>query len=271
MDVGTLSKYANKVKKQSQSRKKRETFEVDTSLLDTEWIKCPKCHEDLKSHNLENHLGKVHDVKMVKREKGRKDVVPLLVLAVVIAVILTSGIYLLTTSDKGDVDTNVEQPSEGWLDTYSPKESVGSSDDDWWTSYPNQNPDSGVVVNHLSWIKEKLTDGPIIVFAHSDNCMPCIEQQESVDGIMKNYGDDIYLFDYLSGVDARASEVFKIYDPNGSPNYIPLTIIITIVEDSFGNERIGWHGTEGATGGEWLTNYVKDAIYYHHQNIEDWS
>ena len=271
-----MSKYANKLKEQNRSRKKRKTFGVDGSLSDSEWIKCPKCHEDLKSNNLENHLGKVHDVKMLKKEKGNKDIIPFVILLIVISGLIGIGVYLFIDSDNGDVDTNVEdndfeEPSESWLDTYSPKKRVGSSDDDWWTSYPNQNPDRGEVVNHPSWIEEKLKEGPILVFAHSDNCMPCIEQQESVDEIMKNYGDEIHLFDYMSGVDARASEVFNIYDPNGSPNYIPLTLIITIVEDSSGNERIGWHATEGATGGEWLTNYVKDAIYYHHQNIDEWS
>ncbi len=265
-----MSKYANKVRKQSQTRKKRETFEVDPSLLDVEWIKCPKCHEDLKSHNLENHLRKVHDVKMVKREKGRKDLLPFFVLLVVITLIVSSGIYFLITSDSGGVDTTVEKPTEGWLSAYSPKESPGSSDDNWWTSYPDQNPNIGGVVNHPSWIEEKLKDGPILVFAHSDDCVPCIQQEETVKGIMKNYGNDIHLFDYLSGRDARASEVFKTYDANGPPNYIPLTVIITIVEDRFGNERIGWHGTEGATGGEWLADYVKDAIYYHNRNIDEW-
>ena len=71
--------------------------------------------------------------------------------------------------------------------------------------------------------------------------------------------------------DARAAEAFQVYDPNGSPNYIPLTIIVTLVEDSGGNVRIGWHGNEGATGSQWLMKYVQDAIYYYQENVDNWS
>lgn len=268
--VSILSKYADKVKKQSRS-KKRETFEVDASLLDSEWIKCPKCHEELKSHNLEGHLGKVHHVKMVKGKKGKNDLLPLIGLTLAVVVIVVVGIYLLTSGDNGDDDTQSEGSKEGWLDTYSPEKGIGSSDDDWWTFYPDQHPSWGEMPDHPAWIREKLKDGPVLIFAHSDNCMPCIQQQESVNWIMKNHGDDIQLLDYLSGVDARAVEAFAAYDPNGSPNYIPLTVVITIVEDDFGNERIGWHGTEGETGDEWLSGYVKDAIYYHQENVDEWS
>ena len=87
---------------------------------------------------------------------------------------------------------------------------------------------------------------------------------------MNEYGNDIQFIDLLSGSDPEAMEAFDIYDANGSPNYIPLTIIVTLIEDSSGNVRIGWHSNEGATGGEWLTNYVKDAIYYHHINVDEW-
>jgi len=216
-------------------------------------------------------MGKIHHEKMVLKGKGKNDLLPLLALFVAVILIVAMGIYFFYSGKGEDDHDHILEPTEGWLDTYSPVNSVGTSDNDWWTTYPNQNPDRGNIVSHPSWIEERLKDGPILVFAHSDNCMPCIQQQESVDGIMKNHGDEIFLFDLLSGVDERASEIFKIYDPNGSPNYIPLTILITIVEDGFGNERIGWHGIEGATGGEWLTNYVKDAISYHYLNVDDWS
>ncbi|MBN1539565.1 MAG: hypothetical protein JW939_05425, partial [Candidatus Thermoplasmatota archaeon] len=175
-----MSKYASKVKEKGRSRA-RDTFEVDSSLLKGEWVRCPKCYEELRSDNLERHLGKVHHVKMVQMDRGKNELLPLIGLIIVVMLVLGGiGVYFIVTGNKGDDGGGVDIPDEGWLDTYSPKEKVGSSDDDWWTVYPHQNPNDGDMPDHPSWITEKLKSGPVLVFAHSDNCVPCIQQQESV-------------------------------------------------------------------------------------------
>ena len=266
-----MSKYSNKVKERKKPRK-NERFAVDPSIFDSEWIKCPRCFEDLKSKNLEPHLDKVHHLQMVKKGEDKNNIVPLVVLLTMIIIVIAGGIYYLTGNDsENNEGDGHETPPEGWLDNYSPDERVGSSEEDWWTVYPTQNPSWGEMPDHPSWLTDKLKNGPILILDHSEGCEPCVQQQADVDSIMKNYGEDIQFVKLLSGTDARAAEVFQIYDPNGSPSYVPLTIIVTLVEDSSGNVRIGWHGDEGATGIEWLTDYVKDAIYYHHNNVDDWS
>jgi thiol-disulfide isomerase/thioredoxin len=187
--------------------------------------------------------------------------------------IIAAGVYFgfFRKKDNGSGNDGIDIPDSDWLDSYSPKFRVNTYDDDWWISYPQQNPSSGGQVSHPSWITDRIKDKTIVVFAHSDNCVPCIKQQESISAMMKVYGNDIQLLDLLSGSDARAMEAFKAYDPNGSPNYIPLTAIITLADDNGGTVRITWHSFEGATGDEWLDNYVKDAIYYHHRNAARWS
>jgi hypothetical protein len=68
----------------------------------------------------------------------------------------------------------------------------------------------------------------------------------------------------------KAVRLFDVYDPNGGKQYIPLTIIITLVEDEDGNVVVGWHSAEDDTGEDWVRSYVEDAIDYHEENVGDW-
>jgi len=271
MGLQTLNKNKSKVKDEKRPAVGKKT-ELDLSKMDQEWVKCPKCHEDLRSKNLEHHLEKVHHSEMKINGQRRTTIIPVVGVLIVIALLVAGGTYLLIISDEGDDDNgDTDTPSEGWLDDYSPKEKIGNSEDDWWIPYPSQNPNWGEIPDHPSWVTEKLQEGPVLILDHSEGCIPCIQQQGDVDTIMKNYGNYIQFLDLLSGSDPEAGEAFPVYDANGSPNYIPLTIIVTLMEDTNGNVRIGWHSIEGATGYEWLSNYVKDAIYYHHENVDEWS
>ena len=271
MGLSTLTEYVNKVKDQKEHHI-REKLEMPPSLIDSEWIKRPKCQEDLKSRNLEHHPENRHRTKMYMKGHGRTAIIPVIGVLIVIVILVAGCVYLFFEDEKKNEDNgHINTPPEGWLDDYSPKEGIGTSEDDWWISYPDQNPNRGEMPAHPSWVMEKLQEGPLLILDHSDGCMPCIQQQEDVDSIIYDYGEDIQLLDLLSGSDPEASEAFPVYDANGSPNYIPLTILITLVEDSSGNVRVGWHSTEGATGYDWLSNYVRDAIYYHHHNVAGWS
>lgn len=240
--------------------------------LEKGWAICEKCSVKLKEKNLPLHMEKVHGGPPVSKEAETNSFVPLLIVIVLVVGIIGAGIYYGFFSNNGsDNGNDIEVPDPDWLDSYSPKNRVSIYDDDWWVSIPQQNPSAGSTVSHPSWVTDRIKSKPLLVFAHSDNCMPCIEQQEFISEMMKVYGNDVQLLDLLSGNDARATEAFKAYDPNGSPNYIPLTAVITLAEDNTGTVRIVWHSIEGATGGEWLSNYVKDAIYYHHQYAARWS
>jgi hypothetical protein len=202
--------------------------------------------------------------------KGVKNFIPLIFLLFSVIIILGAGIYFLIAENDDDGGSDIEVPDEGWITNYSPQERRGSSDEDWWTSQPNQNPSSGIIPEHPSWVIDKLRKGPVLILTHSEGCMPCITQQEDIAKLLKVYGKEIQFVDLLSGSDQEASQTFDLYDPNGSPNYIPLSIVITLIEDGNGDVRVAWHSAEGATGSQWLTKYVKDAIYYHDKNIGDW-
>jgi hypothetical protein len=244
---------------------------LDPSHPDPEWIKCPKCHEDLKSKNLMLHLEKVHQKRILKKKNGKSILlfsIPIFVVFIIVLSIL--GYTFLIQDNNENEEEEIIDITPGWLDTYRPQEKVGTSNDDWWILFPTQNPSWGEIPNHPTWLIDMLKNGSILVFLHSTNCLPCVEQQDSVDHVMDAFGDEIQLLDLISGIDEEANELIEFYDANGPPGYIPTTIILTIVKDSMGNSVVGWHSIEGATGDSWLTFRVMDAIYFHHEYIDDW-
>ena len=50
--------------------------------------------------------------------------------------------------------------SEDW-NSYNPSHSLGSGDEDWWTTYPDQNANSGSTVSHPTWILDALKENPL--------------------------------------------------------------------------------------------------------------
>ncbi|RLF60101.1 MAG: hypothetical protein DRN37_03225 [Thermoplasmata archaeon] len=261
---------SSEVKEKTKGTHTKERLYVDRALLKGDWTECPSCGERVKSVNLGGHIRKVHKLEMVHGTE-KSNLVPLVILVILIVIISSVGIYFLSrgNSDGGGKGSS-GPPEDGWLDDCIPVHDTGSGEDDWWIVYPDDHPDWGTDPDHPDWVLERLGRGPILILDHSDNCIPCLRQQEDVDSIMEYFGDDILLIDLLSGQDERASEVFGVYDPGGPPNYIPLSVIITLVKDVNGEVKIGWHSVEGATGEEWLTEHVKDAIYYHRENIDEW-
>jgi hypothetical protein len=151
--------------------------------------------------------------------------------------------------------------------------SIGSGPDDWWTVYPDQHPNASSVVAHPQWILDSLEEKPVLILDHSTGkCKACVDQESYVDAVLEDYGDDVTYENLISGgSDLKAEELFNIYDPNGGKSYIPLTVILTLVQDSDGNVVVGWHSMEDAAGGEEMVrSYVEDAIDYHEENVEDW-
>lgn len=224
-------------------------------------IICPKCGQKVPDAELEWHLSEVHGSLSVFLSERKRDLVILMAIVAILVIVA----YIMTTMPFED-ENPPSSPSSNWLDSYKPEHKTGSSENDWWTAYPDINPAPGSPVDHPSWVEDILDDGPLIILDHSEGCAPCVAQTGDIEAIKKNYQGQITYLDLLSsGDDPRAFEAFNAYDPNGDPPYIPLTIIITRVKDGSGT-RIVWHSTEGATGQDWIEGYVKDAIYYYDES-----
>lgn len=149
--------------------------------------------------------------------------------------------------------------------------SVGSGPDDWWTAYPDRHPDAGSQVPHPRWVLDILRDRPLLILDHSTNCKACTDQEEAADAVLEDYGDDIAFENLIVNVgDFRAEGLFDVYDPDGGKQYIPLTIVLTLVEGSDGKVVVAWHSVEDATSVEWLRSLVRDAIELHGENVGGW-
>lgn len=150
---------------------------------------------------------------------------------------------------------------------------VGSEDDDWWITYPDQHPNAGFEVDHPQWIIDALVDQPIIILDHSSGgCKACVYQESYVDAVLEDYDKDIAYYNMIAGVgEFEAEELFDIYDPDGGASYVPLTIVLTLVQDPEDEIVVGWHSVEDDKGGEDLVRYyVEDAIMYYEDNRDDW-
>ncbi len=274
--------------------------------LEKGWERCPECGTKLKSKNLSRHLKKVHGDGLSSRGKPQETpnliktrFLPVLVIGIIIVACFSGYILLRGPGEEDDYiggtdddpidgnDGTDDDPIDGNDGTddgpidgndgtdgydpgdYDPHYSSGSGDDDWWINYPSQNPNAGSSVSHPQWVLDSLKNKPVVIFAHSDDCAPCLVQEQDMDKVLKDLGSNVVYYDLLSdGSDPRAYEVFNIYDANGGQSYIPLTAIVTLIED--GNVKVAWHSSEGATGEEWLRTYIQDAIYYHNHNSANW-
>ena len=159
--------------------------------------------------------------------------------------------------------------AEDWS-SYKPAFALGQGENDWWTQYPSQSPRAGTSVEHPSWVTDALKDKPIIILDHSSNCKSCVVQKANMEKVMAEYGKDVAYYDIMAdGGDQRAFEILGIYGLTGL--YVPTTVFITLEKGSDGKVGIAWHSVEDAMSEEQVTNYVKDAIYYHQQNAANWS
>ncbi len=148
--------------------------------------------------------------------------------------------------------------------------SVGSGNNDWWTTYPSQSPGSGSEVNHPSWVLEALKSKPVVVYVHK-GCDYCKPQTDAMGEVVKEYGNKFTYYDIpADGSDARAEPALQAYAPTGGTIYVPMTIIVTLALDSNGKVQPVWHSTEDVTGKPWIEDYVTDAISYYGSNSASW-
>lgn len=161
--------------------------------------------------------------------------------------------------------------SQDW-NSYSPAHAVGSGDDDWWTTYPDQNENSGSAVKHPDWIEKALKEKPVLILIHSSNCVPCLTQTPRIKAAAESFSDDLDYYDILGEGSSlpEAIDILDVYSPTGGAQYVPTTIFITLAKGPDGKVDVAWHSEIDAMSEERIDAYVLDAIYYYKQNSAAW-
>jgi hypothetical protein len=157
--------------------------------------------------------------------------------------------------------------------SYSPAHAVGSGDDDWWTTYPDQHENSGSAANHPNWVLNALKKKPVLILIHSSNCVPCLAQTPRIKAAVGSYSGDIDYYDILGEGSSlqQAIDILEVYDPfGGGKPVVPTTIIITLAKGPDGKVDVAWHSEIDAMSPEKIDAYVKDSIYYYKQNSAAW-
>ena len=163
--------------------------------------------------------------------------------------------------------------SQDW-NSYSPAHAAGSGDKDWWTTYPDQNENSGSAVNHPDWIEKALKEKPVLILIHSSNCVPCLTQTPRISAAADSFSSDLDYNDVLGEGSSlqKAIEILDVYDPFGSGKpVVPTTIFITLAKGPDGKVDVAWHSEIDAMSQENIDDYVKDSIYYYKQNSAAWA
>jgi thiol-disulfide isomerase/thioredoxin len=163
--------------------------------------------------------------------------------------------------------------SQDW-NSYSPEHAVGSGDDDWWTTYPDQHENSGSAVKHPDWVLKALKEKPVLILIHSSNCVPCLAQMPRISAAAESFSGDLEYYDMLaegSGFE-KAIEILDVYNPPeaGGRQLVPTTIFITLAKGSDGTVDVVWHSEIDAMSQEKIDAYAKDSIYYYKQNSAAW-
>jgi hypothetical protein len=163
--------------------------------------------------------------------------------------------------------------SQDW-NSYSPAHVVGSGDDDWWTTYPDQNENSGKAVEHPEWIMKALKEKPVLILIHSSNCVPCLTQTPRIKAAVNSNSGDLDYYDILGEGSSlqEAIDILDVYDPYGTGKpVVPTTIFITLAKGPDGKVDVVWRSEIDAMSEGRIDAYVKDAIYYYKQNSAAWT
>jgi len=157
--------------------------------------------------------------------------------------------------------------------SYSPAHAVGSGDDDWWTTYPDQNENSGSAVNHPDWVLDALKKKPVLILIHSSNCKPCLTQTPRIKNAVERFSEDLKYDDVLGEGSSlqQAIDILNVYDPEGAGKpVVPTTIFITLAKGPDGTVDVVWRSEINFMSQERIDAYVKDSIYYYNQNSAAW-
>ncbi|HOT06267.1 MAG: hypothetical protein A4E45_00370 [Methanosaeta sp. PtaB.Bin039] len=150
------------------------------------------------------------------------------------------------------------------LDAIGKEYSLGSENDDWWTTYPDQSTASGGQVAHPGWVLNALKSKPVLIYVHR-NCGYCAPQTEAVGNITDEFGGRIEFYEISAeSGDTMSNEALKAYDPNGGAiSYVPLTVVVTLALDSEGRVVPVWHSSDDVTGEDWIRSYIENALILH--------
>jgi len=184
-----------------------------------------------------------------------------LLIIIIVSIIFLSG----CTDNQSDENTN-DDPI--WMNNYVPVHSLGEGSNDFWLTFPPDNPSNGLSIDHLDWVTNSLQDGCVLFVVHKTGCVGCQAQADRVIDLGDKYEMQLIFYDLdipLGGdIEKKAYDSY-LYDPDGPPGYIALTGIFTLVK--YDDEiKYGWHSWEGDVEDTKMEEWVKDGIYYWYQN-----
>lgn len=168
-------------------------------------------------------------------------------------------------------DTALSQDEE----SYSPAHDVGSGDDDWWTTYPDQHESTGSSVEHPDWVLDALKEKPVLILIHQTNCVPCKTQTPRIEAAVASFSGDMEYVDVLAEGSGylKAYDTLIIYDPYGEEDkyFVPTTVFITLAKGPDGTVDVAWHSEIDIMSQADIDDYVKDSIFYYKQNAAAWT
>lgn len=173
-------------------------------------------------------------------------------------------------------------PFSSCINALASEFAVGSANDDWWTTYPDQSKRAGEDVNHPSWVIDALQEMPVLIYVN-ESCSGCASQANSVQNISDKFKGKIVLFklgtggtNVTYGTDPRSDEVLQAYglkderSMQSAQALLPLTVIVTLATDYEGEVVPVWHSTDEITGNNWILSYLEDAITEYDENSDYW-
>jgi hypothetical protein len=141
---------------------------------------------------------------------------------------------------------------------------TGLGKNDFWVTYPSSRSDQNSAVPHPAWVIAALDQGPVMIFAHIEDCMACAVQAPTCSEVNRSHNGNITYFDLLGGRDDVAlNDALNAYDPSGGSQLVPLVVVINEIRDANGNSLIVWHSWEGIVSLSLLDSWVNDALAHH--------
>jgi hypothetical protein len=152
-----------------------------------------------------------------------------------------------------------------------PEHPIGSGPEDWWIAYPDQHSNAGSSVDHQSWTLDPLAEKPVIVLIHRIGCPACVSQEAEIKKVLGDLGDEVTYLDVLAENDyGKTWSGLEVYDPNGNPRLVPVTVFLTLVPGPDGDADVAWHSATGHRDERWIRSYLNDAIALHDENSASW-
>jgi hypothetical protein len=216
--------------------------------------RCPVCHQTVRG-NIRRHIRIAHcsGGNAIVARQARRNRTALAATATLITVVIVVSMYLLL--HRAPNDGGPDEPA------YKPSHPTGNGLENYWTVYPSSHVLAGGSVPIPAWAKDEAASRVLLILVHSEGCAPCIQQGADIARIMNDtrFSSTVNSLDMLStGTDQRAQDCFNILDPEGSANYIPLTIVMVRTPDG----AYLWHSWEGVTGKANLEGWLSDALHY---------